>query len=288
MKDIKGFVKLFDLNVPTLDHFDYYIDQLSKSRKFRDIKEMIPLYEEAESEIGDMFSFRVEKSKEIIEYIKNSDAWSELCYDKSLIDYPTSKSVKYETDRFYLSIDMRGANWAALKKYDVPHINELGDGYQDLLSKFGMPKIFSHSKYLRQYIFGNIDPKRISKVQRNMVQDIVRKYDSILNVEFVRVDEVVFSFMDFSEISFVRDIDPTKFKIKIFKVDREDDLRVDSIYDIDGNFLEKEMSGADGTKFYLLLKKYITGEGVDIRDFYFRSNGELAIWNDDRLKISLK
>ncbi len=146
MRDIKGFVKLFDLNVPTLDHFEYYIDQLSKTRKFRNIKSMIPLYEEAEKEIEDLFSFRVEKSNDIIEFIKGSNSWSELCYDKSLIDYPSSKSVRYEVDKYYLSIDIRGANWASLKKYDTPYQNELGDTYDDLLSKFDMPKIFSHSK----------------------------------------------------------------------------------------------------------------------------------------------
>lgn len=289
MIDTKGFIKLFGLNIPTIDHFDYYIDQLSKTRKFRDIKNMISLYEESEREVSDLFSFRLSKSKEIIDFLKNSNSWSELCYDsKNLIDYPTSKSIKYEDGKYYLSIDIKQANWLSLKKYDDPSINELGNTYQDLLLKFNMPKIFIHSKYLRQYIFGDIDPKRISRVQRNMIQEIVREYDSQLNVEFVRNDEVIFTFDSFDEISFTEKLDINRYNIKVFSVNRVEDFRVDSIYDTFGNFIEKEMSMVDGTRFYFFLKKYITGEKLDIRDFYFRNNDRLAIWCDDLLDIKMK
>lgn len=286
MKDLKGFVKLFDLNIPTIEHFDYYLDQLSKSRKFRNIKDMIPLYEDAENRVGNLYDFRIERSKDIIEFIKDSTSWMELSLDKSLIDYPISKSFKYEEGKKYLSIDIRSANWTALKKYDPPHLNELGDTYMDLLKKFDFPEIFGHSKYLRQFIFGNVDPKKISKVQRNMIQEIVRKYESDLTLECVRVDESIFSFDRFKELD-VLNIDNSKFKTKIFSIERVDDFRLDTIYDLNGNVVDKELVNLDGTLFFIKLKEYITGEELDIRDFFFRSNGKLAIWSDPRIKLSL-
>jgi hypothetical protein len=287
MIDKKGFVKLFDLNVPTIDHFDYYIDQLSKSVKFRNIKNLIPLYEEAEEKIGNLYDFRIEKSKEVIDFIKDSNAWIELCLDKTLVDYPSSKSFKYEDDRKYISIDMRSANWSALKRYDPVHVNELGNSYNDLLDQFEFPDIFKYSKYLRQFIFGNIDPKRISKVQRNMIQDVVRKYETDLTLECVRVDEVIFSFSEFEDIGNVL-VDESKFRTKIFSVQRIDDFRLDTIYGFDGQVIDKELVNLDGTLFFIKLKEYITREPLDIRDFIFRSNGKLAIWDDPRLEFQLK
>ena len=288
MKDPKSFVKLFDLNVPVIEHLDYYIDQMSKTQKYKDIKHFLSLYEESEMEISDAYEFRKNKSQEIIEFIKGTNAYNELCYDKNLIDYPTAKSIEYLEEIKYLSIDLRSANWVALKHYDPAHINELGNDYIDFLSKFNLPKVFLHSKYLRQFIFGNVNPKRLIKVQRHLIQEMVRKYQDKLQVEGVRNDEVIFSFKDFSEIKDIyNQIDHDKYKTKIFTIDRVEDFRIDNLYDIDGNLVHREMMGVDGTLFYIKLKEYITGEELDIRDLYFKSNGRKAIWAIDNLKVKL-
>ena len=58
-------------------------------------------------------------------------------------------------------------------------------------------------------------------------------------------------------------------------------------YGQNGNVVDKELVNLDGTLFFIKLKEYITGEELDIRDFFFRSNGKLAIWSDPRIKLSL-
>ena len=288
MKDPKSFVKLFDLNVPVIEHLDYYINQMSKTQKYKDIRHFLSLYEESEVEIDDAYEFRKNKSQEIIEFIKGTNAYNELCYDINLIDYPTAKSIEYLEEIKYFSIDLRSANWVALKHYDPPHINELGNDYIDFLSKFNLPKVFLHSKYLRQFIFGNVNPKRLIKVQRHLIQEMVRKYQDKLQVEGVRNDEAIFSFNDFKEIeSIYGEIDHDKYKTKIFTIDRVEDFRIDTSYNVFGEILHKEMMGVDGTLFYIKLKEYITGEELDIRDLYFRSNGRKAIWALDNLKVKL-
>ena len=288
MKDPKSFVKLFDLNVPVIEHLDYYINQMSKTQKYKDIRHFLSLYEESEVEIDDAYEFRKNKSQEIIEFIKGTNAYNELCYDTNLIDYPTAKSIEYLEEIEYFSIDLRSANWVALKHYDPNHINELGNDYIDFLSKFNLPKVFLHSKYLRQFIFGNVNPKRLIKVQRYLIQEMVRKYQDKLQVEGVRNDEVIFSFNDFKEIeSIYGEIDHDKYKTKIFTIERVEDFRIDTSYNVFGEILHKEMMGVDGTLFYIKLKEYITGEELDIRDLYFRSNGRKAIWALDNLKVKL-
>lgn len=280
MKNVKDFIKLFDLNVPVLDHFDYYIDQLSKTNRFKDIRELIELFEQADLKIDNIYDYKMQKSQEIINFIKTTNAYTELCYDDNLIDLPTNRNFTYSEGVMYLSVDLKSANWTSLKKYDQQ--NQLGDTYGDFLSRFGLPEVFVRSKYLRQFIFGNVNPKKQQKVQRNLIQDVIRKCDKehfMMQIECVKNDEVVFSFSDFGVVKeFVSSLESSNYNFKLFSVQRVEDFRVDTYYDLDGNFLCKEMVGVNGQQFYWKLKQYITGEEIDIRDLYFKQDGKLATW----------
>lgn len=288
MKDVKGFCKLFDISVPEYEHFYYYVDQLSKLRRYQNLKDLISLFEKAEEEYGDMYELRMQKSQEIIEFLQNTRAYNELNLDNLIQDYPISKSFQYEEGKKYLSIDIRQANWTVLKRYDPTFVNELPDTYEDLLSKFGLPPIFNHSKSLRQYIFGNINPKRQCKAQRRIIQDLMDTISG-LQIECVKHDEVIYSYTD---ISVVRDIinriDSSLFKTKLFTIQRVEDFRLDFVMDENENILCKEMVGCNGHRYFLSLKKYIIEEPIDIRDLYFRMDGNLAIWNVENLDVKIK
>jgi hypothetical protein len=286
MKNVKDFIKLFDLNVPHQDHFDYYISQLSKTPKFSNIYELIKMFEEADVQIDNFYEYKIQKSQEIINFIKTTNAYTDLCYDNHLADLPTNKSFTYEEGVKYLSVDLRSANWVSLKKYDQD--NQLGDTYSEFLKRFDLPEVFIHSKYLRQFIFGNVNPKKQQKIQRNIIQEVVRQFSNDLTVECVKNDEVIFSFKDFSEIkSIVSSLDSSKYKTRIFTIQRIEDFRVDTHYDLEGNSISKEMVSVSGQQFYLKLKQYITGEPLDIRDLYFKQDGKLAIWVVDELEIKI-
>jgi len=286
MKNVKDFIKLFDLNVPNTKHFDYYIAQLAKTSKFSNIYDLMKMFEEVDISIDDFYEYKLSKSKEIIDFIKTTNAYTDLCYDNNLADLPTNKSFTYEERVKYLSIDIRSANWISLKKYDQE--NQLGDSYSDFLKRFDLPEVFIYSKYLRQFIFGNVNPKKQQKIQRNIIQEIVRQFSNDLTVECVKNDEVIFSFKDFSEIEeVVSTLDLSKYKSKIFTVERVEDFRVDTHYDLSGNPLSKEMVSVNGQQFYLKLKQYITGEPLDIRDLYFKQDGKLAIWMVEGLEVKV-
>ena len=286
MKNSKDFIKLFDLNVPVLEHFDYYIEQMSKTDKFKDIKHLIQLFDDVDSQIDDFYEYKMGKSNDIIGFIKTTNAYNELCYDNNLIDLPTNKSFTYEEGVKYVSVDLKSANWVSLKKYD--QLNELGGSYQEFLHRFGLPEVFVHSKYLRQFIFGNVNPKKQQKVQRNIIQEVVREFQDHFHIECDKNDVVIFRVNNFDDASQISNsIDSDKYKIKLFTVDRVEDFRVDTVYDISGNPLRKEMASVSGQQFYLKLKQYITGESLDIRDLYFKSDGKIALWVVDDLNISI-
>jgi hypothetical protein len=285
MKDTKGFCKIFDISVPDLAHFDYYVDQLSKLDRHKDIRELISLYEDAENGFGDLFDFRMKKSIEIIEFLQNTRAYSDLNLDNLIKDYPTSKTFQFDDSKKYISIDMRKANWTVLKSYDPPFLNELPSTYDDLLDRFGMPEIFKRSKSLRQFIFGNINPRRQGKVQRTIIQEIINQFSGLdgITLECTKNDEVIYSYTDIGYLkeNVLSKIDILKFKTKLFRVEKVEDFRIDYIIDESENILYKEMVGCNGNRFFMLLKKYILNEPIEIRDLYFRVDGNIAIWKID-------
>lgn len=289
MKDIKGFCKLFDLSIPEHLEFQYYVGLFSKIKKFSHIPEMIPLFREAEAEFGDLREYRHKKADEIIQFLQSTRAFQELNDDNLLPDLPVTKNFQYSEEKFYFSVDMVSANWQILKNYDPPFLNELGDSYQEFLKKFGVPPVFWHSKQFRQYIFGNINPKRQIRAQRVQIQKVIDGFKSHnLPIEILKNDEVIWSFEDWnSPKEITQQLDTEKYKWKIFKVQRIDHFRINHHYDLDGNFQYKELVGCNGNLFFYFLKKYILQEPLDIRDLYFRSDGNLAIWKVDGLKVEL-
>ncbi len=289
MKDIKGFCKLMDLSIPEYTHFDYYIEQFSKVEKWKNLKDLILLYEDAEEKCGDIFEYKIKKSNEVIEYLKKTRAFNELTDDNLLPDLVTTKSFEYDENRYYLSVDIKKANWYVLKKYDPEFLNELGDSYEDFMNKFNIHEIFHHSKQFRQFIFGNINPKRQGKAQRLVVQSVLDKYKNLdLEVACIKNDEIIYVFDDFSQITEVLDtIDKNIFKTKIFKVSRVEDFRINSYLTSEGNLLHKELVGCNGNRYFICLKKYIFNEPLDVRDLLFKMDGNLAIWFTEDLKVSL-
>jgi hypothetical protein len=292
MKDIKSFCKLFDLNVPNFNEFDYYINQYKKLWRWKDMDDLISLYESAESQIEDIFKYKIDKSNEIIDFLKNTRAYNELNDDNLIPDLPTNKNFTLVEGKKYLSIDLKMANWQVLKKYDPSFLNELGDTYSQFLDKFNIHPVFHKSKHFRQYIFGNLNPKRQIKAQRVIINDVINRLSGIdgLNLEFIKNDEVVFSYNDITSLQ-IRELEDIikneSYNVKIFKTDIKDDFRINIYLDFYENELYRELTGCNGSKYFIFLKKYILNESLDVRDLYFRFDGDLAIWNIDNLKVEL-
>ena len=293
MKDIKSFCKLFDLSIPVFKEVDYYIGQYKKLSRWENIDELILLFESAESEINDMFQYKIDKSNEAIEFLKKSRAYNELNDDNLIPDLPVNKNIKLSEDKKYLSIDLKMANWQVLKKYDPYFLNELGDTYSDFLNKFDIHPIFHNSKHFRQYIFGNINPKRQVRAQRVMIENVINSLIDVsgIKLEFVKYDEVIFSYDDINSIRDTLVMDYLKndlFNVKFFKVNYFENFRVNIYLDFYNNETHKELTGCDGRKYFINLKKYIVNEPLDIRDLYFNCDGDLAIWSVSDLKINIE
>lgn len=305
MKDIIGFCKVFDLNVPNFDDFEYYKEQFSKLERWKNLDKFANMYEQAEYQIGDMFEYRMKKTDEIVDFIKSSRAYHDLCDENLLPDYETDKSYNYQEDKIYLSVDLKKANWQSVKWHDPLFINELGDSYEELLDKFNLPEVFKYSKHFRQYIFGNLNPKKQMKMQRYILEYVIKALEKFgFKKEFVKHDEVCYSIDSHLDSHVILDLNTGGIKdgilpdlmfpkievgIKLFTIKKQEDFRINQYLDFNtGEILHKEPVGCSGHKFFMALKKYVFEEPLDIRDLYFRSDGQLAIWKVDGLSISLK
>ena len=290
MKDIKSFCKMFDLNIASFDDFDYYKNQFSRINRWKNLDDLVALYEKAESEIGDMFEYRMSKIDEIVAFVKGTRAYNDMADENLIPDFPINKNFEYSEGVNYLSIDLKMANWQAMKKYDPSFVNELGETYSEFLNKFGVPEVFHKSKHFRQYIFGNLNPKKQIKAQRVMIEDIknaMSKYG--LKIECIKHDEIIYSFEKIEDVrEIIEGLDGEDFTITPFTIKKVENFRINQYLCKDsGEILHSEPVGCNGHKFFMYLKKYIFNEPYDIRDLYFRMDGELAIWNTDNLKLEL-
>jgi hypothetical protein len=288
MKDIKGFCKLYDLNIPEFKEFDYYISQYKRIDRWKDMDTLLELFRDLESKVDNVLEYKVAKSNEIIAYIKDTRTYSEMCLENFIKDYP-SKNIEYKEDTFYLSIDINTANWLAIKKYEPPFLKELGETYNDLLDRFEVHESLKRSKQFRQYIFGNLNPRKQVRVQRSIIEDFITKYNHIgLDISGIKQDEVIYTFNNKEDISeIVNTLDTELFKYKIYKVERKEDFRIHYYFNEELESIHSEIVGCNGNKYFIFLKKYLLKEELDVRDLYFRVDKDLAIWNVENLEKSL-
>jgi hypothetical protein len=80
-------------------------------------------------------------------------------------DYELKEFNDYKNDKFYVSVDLKSANWQSFKQYFSLN---LPSWEQWLIESGILPyKFFAESKSIRQLIFGNTNPKKVAKRFKN-------------------------------------------------------------------------------------------------------------------------
>lgn len=132
-----------------------------------------------------------------------SDAYKRFNDSKNLLkEYDIKPKIgehslySEETDgKFYVSIDLKKANFQALKFAGI-----LNDStYKDFISKYGGDDYIINSKYLRQVIFGKMNPSRTIKVEKYLVSEIekiVNDYFNEWKLFSMNSDEIVYDLND--------------------------------------------------------------------------------------------
>lgn len=308
IKEITEFAKLFKLNIPVEEHFEYYIQTLSQSFEFKDICLLVNQYAEFEEWLQKNGYNNVGHYKmgTVYERIKDYLLMTEAMVRCQEFNYSDTKfyerdHLKMYEGNFMLSLDFSSANFQSVKIFD--HEKQMKTSWKELCDSLRIHPMISSSKSFRQVVFGNLNPKRFQKIQHYHILKLVEALEVIFPPEdiiFVSHDELVMNLGDDESIANERieqiltavrtikeerlsdgetwmNVNPTIFKMnKISK-----GVYVKTIYfqTID-SIIEayKTLYGCPGSVYYINFKKHILGEEVDERDCFFIVENRLAKW----------
>ncbi|WP_297419039.1 hypothetical protein [Clostridium sp.] len=204
-KVLKRFVKDYSLPIQIVQepYFTYFVELYNEQYK---TKEKLNLLDKALENFNSDEEFLAEYYKirdNIIKTIEATDVYQE--YNTMKLDKYTVPNNGYpkhdifnmgNVNKYFMSIDLKKANFQALKWFN-PEIVLNCESYAELLGKFTDLEYMKESKYLRQVIFGNMNPKRQVKLERYITEQILNyllttPFFIETDIRMVSNDEIIF------------------------------------------------------------------------------------------------
>ncbi|MFA5067458.1 MAG: hypothetical protein WC466_05400 [Candidatus Izemoplasmatales bacterium] len=308
IKQISEFSKMFKINIPVESYFDYYIKVLSESFEYKNIYNLVERFSEFEMWVEangyqNVAHYKMEYAfKELINYISSTNAYKGvLDFDYSKIGFFKKDNWKLYQNNFFLSVDIASANFQSLKLFDKE--NQMKSSWAELLNHLSVYPLVAESKSFRQLVFGNLNPKRIQKIQHYQILKIFETLEDLISTDEIVVvseDEIVFCIGNnesdalekrknlLLEIEKIREVHLSKkegwmeTKNTTFKYEKTSkDLYTKTIFlgnTIDITNSHKTLYGCPGNVFYLNFKKYILDKPVEEKDCFFQVDNKLAKW----------
>jgi len=197
-------IKDYNLPIPVYEepYFSYYVNLFDKQF---DIREKLKLTEEMANNFDTpekFLDYYDEVKNKIIDKITHLDVYKEyLNYDlqelsKNTIAYKKNNLyIEPNNGLVFISLDLKKANYQALR-YINPKLVLNTSSYEEFIKEFTPYDYMSNSKYLRQVIFGNLNPKRQSTIERYMIGQVLKKLieENIIieeNIYSVLTDEIL-------------------------------------------------------------------------------------------------
>lgn len=173
-------LKLYDKYYNTLSKWDLFVEELQKYNCEQD-------YFEEYNRVKDAAINDIKKSDGFQRF--NEEDMNK--YSVKYTNLPSKDIFKPSNDKkLFISIDMRKANFSALRHYDSD-IFEEADTWEEFIGKYTSNKHIINSKYIRQVILGNCNPKRQVTYEKNIMGQVL---DVLIDVEKIGyfLNEIVF------------------------------------------------------------------------------------------------
>ena len=208
---------LFDKFYGTLEKWNLFVEELQKYNCEQD-------YFEKYNRVKDSAILTIKESEAYQRF--NSDDMNK--YRVTHENLPNKDIFKPTNDgKSFISIDMRKANFSSLHHYsaDMFGVNT----WEEFIGKFTDNQHIINSKYIRQVILGNCNPKRHITYEKYLMDilltDLLEKHIPIERVVFFSNDEIVIDVSDmnksrqvllaFNIEQYLKDASP-KFKVELF------------------------------------------------------------------------
>lgn len=182
------FVKDYNLPINVFDEelFNYYMDlyHFFPKEKWETLKKDIQ--DKYRGNVEVWLEYCAEVRDKAINGVMETHEYKEF-NNSDLSKYKLTKNIgehSYYTNETngcrFVSIDLKKANFQALK-----YVGVIGDmTYGDFIELFGGSDYIKDSKYLRQVIFGKMNPGRIITVEKYIMEKIMSIADEVLPPEF--------------------------------------------------------------------------------------------------------
>lgn len=308
INEIAEFAKLFKLNIPVEEHFEYYIQTLSHSFEFKDIVSLVNNYSDFEkwlkdNEYNNVGHYKMHFAYEQIKrHILDSEAYQRcLDFDYSDIKFYEKDHLKMYEGNYMLSLDFTSANFQSVKIFDKEGM--LKNSWKDLCEYLKIHPMIAESKSFRQVVFGNLNPKRFQKIQHYHILRLVDALNEVFPPEdiiFISHDELVMNLGNDRKIASDRVSQITEV-VKQIKEDRLFNCEswmnlTPTIFEMNkiskGVYVKtiffqtmdsiieayKTLHGCPGSVYYMNFKKYILESEIDERDCFFMVENRLAKW----------
>ena len=291
----KRFCKDFNLPIALFDE-PYFSERLAV------VDKVIPCLSDWENFVSELRSFQTEqdyfeyynKVKDTaIQHLKDNPAYIRFNNSEPPVISRLNKANLYsETnhDKYFVSIDMRKANFSALRHYD-PKIFDNKETWEDWFGQFTDMKHIIRSKYIRQVIMGACNQKRQIQYETKLMLDLYEKLNENLPKELqifcINSDELVYAFTEsIADEKELLDIwakvsgqvsDKDMFRVELF--------RIESLGNSKGyikhivNTKEKDYKCISAEEFHMIIKNMLNIPLTE-NDKVFRYNGRLAKYID--------
>lgn len=229
-------------------------------------------------------------------FIKSSEAYNhfnELDMNKYAVD-PTYRSLPgkdiYHTQnvgKCFISIDMKKANFSCLKHFDRSIFD--ADTWEEFIGRFTTNQNIINSKYIREVIMGNCNPKRQITYEKYLMSSILDKLIAlgidISRVVFFSNDEIIFDITDVTDSSILDIINSfvetcsIPLRVETFKLQgiKDDEKMIGFIKIItDGGFDFKCLNHIN-TPWVI---RKLNNEDIQENDLVFEHEGKLAKYID--------
>lgn len=325
MNNIKAFNKRFckDFNLPinifSEPYFNYYMNTYNffPKKEYNNTVKYIDEKYNGNYEIWD--AEHAEKRNNIIMSILENPAYIEL-NNTDMKKYFIPENYKNIPDcniwnkdnhgKAFISVDLKKANFQALKFHNKDIVFGCNT-YEELLDKFDMPEYFKKSKYLRQVIFGKLNPKRATTIEKylmTLIDDLFRVDDECMDIlngcELIglKTDELIYKCNDKSWLS-IKECD-FQYMGNYIKACLDIDVRIELFTVFDLNIKNCNDNNIDGfvksywcpvnkpdelkcvsTLFYPQVYKIWKNGKINDMDKVFYCEGQLATFNNNLYKV---
>lgn len=291
----RRFVKDFNLPINVVDspYFEYYMDAYDwfpKDEYFALCDEIREKYEgnhnlwlEDYSRIRDEIITEIENSEEYKKF--NSMDMSEWALSDECKNLPDVNIYNQSSvGKTFLSIDLKKANFQALRKVGVIDANT----YEDFIGKWTDSEYFKKSKYTRQVIFGKLNPKRTIAVEKKIMEQVKRWFETYkfkgLKLVAFKADELIYEITETNpkgwEEHLEYEMKSVDIRVEIFTIGRiecknHNDVTVDCYIRKCHTTGEETLKSASQI-FYPQLYKIWKGDRITLIDQHFLAEGQLA------------